>query len=502
MNIQHININQAAYRDKVYACWLGKNIGGTMGTPFENKPGPLSVTGYTTPKGEPLPNDDLDLQLVWLRAMEEVGPTLLDANHLAWYWTRYIYPDWNEYGISKNNLKIGFLPPMSGEFNNKAWRNSNGAWIRSEIWACLAPGCPDIAVKYAVMDACVDHGLAEGTVAEIFTAALESIAFVEADICTAIEKALTYIPADSRVAETIRLVMEKYDGGEPWLEARQAVVDFNADWGAFQAPGNLGFVVLGLLYGEGDFLQSLLHAINCGDDTDCTAATVGAFLGILYGTKGIPTDLAEYIGDRILTMSIDRSADWAKIFPETCADLSERVIRLMPVVMQAHKIWLTSTDGDPDGCLYPLDVPTAPPIPYSRSTIEEFMAQPPYSFSVENHSLIALVHYEDEPYIRAGESLTVTVELRNPQYDAQWLKFTAHTPEGWVADYQSSVCMLHRSSCSTGAKGLGHVTGRTTWQVTFTLPEGVKPEAVNRIPVTVEILGYPEALVIPVIVLG
>ncbi len=499
MNIQCININQAAYRDKVYACWLGKNIGGTMGTPFENKPGPLSVTGYTTPKGEPLPNDDLDLQLVWLRAMEEVGPTLLDANHLAWYWTRYIYPDWNEYGISKNNLKIGFLPPMSGEFNNKAWRNSNGAWIRSEIWACLAPGCPDIAVKYAVMDACVDHGLAEGTVAEIFTAALESIAFVETDIRTAIEKALDYIPAHSRVAETIRLVMEKYDGGEPWLEARQAVVDFNADWGAFQAPGNLGFVVLGLLYGEGDFLQSLLHAINCGDDTDCTAATVGAFLGILYGTKGIPTDLAEYIGDRILTMSIDRSADWAKIFPETCAELTERVIRLMPVVMQAHKIWLTSTDGDPEGGLYP---DTAPSVASVKPAVSVFMAQKPLSYTVKNHSVTADIHYEREPYLKAGEALTVTVDLTNPQYDAQWLKITVHTPAGWTADYQSSVCLLHPSSCSTGAKGLGNVTGRATWQVTFTLPEGVKPDAVNRIPVTVEILGYPEALVIPMIVLG
>ena len=502
MRIQYIHINQLAYRDKVYACWMGKNIGGTMGTPFENKPGPLAVTGYTTPKGEPLPNDDLDLQLVWLRAMEEVGPLQLNPNHLAWYWMRYIYPDWNEYGISKNNLKMGFLPPMSGEFNNKAWRNSNGAWIRSEIWACLAPGCPHIAVKYAVMDACVDHGLGEGTVAEIFTAALESIAFVETDIRTAIEKALDYIPADSRVATTIRLVIEAYDKGVDWLEARQAVVDFNADWGAFQAPGNLGFVVLGLLYGAGDFLQSLLYAINCGDDTDCTAATVGAFLGILYGTKGIPTDLAEYIGDRILTMSIDRSADWAKIFPETGTDLSERVIRLMPVVMQAHRVWLTAVNGEKEGQLYPESLPTAPPVHPCRSTIAEFMAQPPYSFSVEDHGIVAIVHYEDEPYIREGGKLTVHVDLQNPQYDAQWLKFNVHTPEGWQADYQSSVCFLHRSSCSTGPKGLGHVTGRTTWSVTFTCPEDAKPDAVNRIPVTVEIMGYPQELYIPLIVLG
>ncbi len=500
MNIQQVSINHAVYSDKVYACWMGKNVGGTMGTPFENKAGPLAVTGYTTPKGEPLPNDDLDLQLVWLRAMEEVGPTGLTSNHLAWYWMRYIYPDWNEYGISKNNLKMGFLPPMSGELNNKAWRNSNGAWIRSEIWACLAPGCPDVAVKYAVMDACVDHGLAEGTVAEIFTAALESVAFVETDIRAAIERALSYVPADSRVATTVRLVMEKYDGGASWLEARQAVVDFNADWGAFQAPGNLGFVVLGLLYGEGDFLQSLLYAINCGDDTDCTAATVGAFLGILNGTAGIPKDLAEYIGDRILTMSIDRSSDWVKIFPESCTELTQRVIRLMPTVMQAHCIDFISTDGEADGTIYPHGAPATRPATLYHSTVEEFMAQPPYSFMVDDHGIIALVHYEGEPYIKPHGQLTVTVELRNPQYDAQWLEVKAHIPAGWTADYQRSVCFLHPSSCSTGSRGLGHVTGRTVWQITFTAGESV--EAVNRIPVMMEIKGYPMPLCIPLTVLG
>jgi ADP-ribosylation/crystallin J1 len=40
--------------------------------------------------------------------------------------------------------------------------------------------------------------------------------------------------------------------------------------------------VLGLLAGEGDFGKSLCIAVNCGNDTDCTGATLGAPLGILY----------------------------------------------------------------------------------------------------------------------------------------------------------------------------------------------------------------------------
>ena len=124
----------------------------------------------------------------------------------------------------------------------------------------------------------------------------------------------------------------------------------------------------------------------------------------------------------------------------------------------------------------------------------------PDAFSVEDHGIVAIVHYEGEPTITSGGSLTVTVELRNPQYDAQWLNVRVHTPEGWTADYKKSVCFLHRSSCSTGPKGLGHVNGRTSWQVTFTAGEQV--EAINRIPVTMEIMGYPMPLYIPLTVLG
>jgi len=41
------------------------------------------ITGYTTPKGEPLPNDDLDLQIAWLLTLERVGAKKMDANDLA-----------------------------------------------------------------------------------------------------------------------------------------------------------------------------------------------------------------------------------------------------------------------------------------------------------------------------------------------------------------------------------------------------------------------------------
>jgi len=146
--VARIAINRDDLRNKIYGCWMGKNIGGTLGGPYEGRRELLDVKGYVTPKGEPMPNDDLDLQLVWLKAIEERGPRGVNNRVLGEYWINYIPPHWNEYGICKSNMKAGLVPPISGEYHNP-WKHSNGAWIRSEIWACLAPGCPDIAIKYA-----------------------------------------------------------------------------------------------------------------------------------------------------------------------------------------------------------------------------------------------------------------------------------------------------------------------------------------------------------------
>ena len=76
-------------RDKIYACWLGKNIGGTLGMPMEWNRQPNDVTYYTHKMtGEPLPNDDLDIQVLWLLALEDKGErvAILEARrHYAWY---------------------------------------------------------------------------------------------------------------------------------------------------------------------------------------------------------------------------------------------------------------------------------------------------------------------------------------------------------------------------------------------------------------------------------
>ena len=89
-------LDKQKYKDKVYACWLGKNIGGTMGTPYEGKRQMNDIKGFVTEANVVLPNDDLDLQLVWLYAMEQNGPEAINGSRLGEHWISFISHHWNE----------------------------------------------------------------------------------------------------------------------------------------------------------------------------------------------------------------------------------------------------------------------------------------------------------------------------------------------------------------------------------------------------------------------
>lgn len=487
-----IKINRKLYRDKVYGCWVGKNIGGTMGTPFEGSPELLDIKGFTSQKGEPLPNDDLDLQMVWLKAIRDVGPKGLNANILSWYWRRYIPAIWNEYGVGQINAAIGITPPMSGELYNEGWKTSNGAWIRSEIWACLAPGHPNIAVKYAIMEGSIDHGVSEGTAAEIFTAALESMAFTESNIRTLIETALTYIPEDCLVAKFVRMVMEEYDKGTDWKLVRDKVIEMNAELGFFHAPGNLAYTIIGLLYGEGDFLQSLIYAINCGDDADCTGATVGAILGIIGGDSAIPGELKEYIGDRIITKSLDIST--FDELPPSCTALTEDVIRMMPLVLSENGNYTEYTDRADAPCVSECSL-------QCNGYSHKYLAMKPLTTEFSNHWISAAVSFDGEPRISPMGQLSFEVTVRNKFYYVYQLTIRAMTPEGWSAAYPKGLTLHHR----TGAHDINYVWRQRTpdsqtFRVTLTANENTS--AVNRVYIAVEAMGFPEPLVIPVTILG
>ncbi len=493
--IMMLRFNREWLRDKIYACWMGKNIGGTMGTPYEGKRELLDIQGFVTKPGEALVNDDLDLQLVWLQAMEEVGPNMLNERVLGEYWLNYITPHWNEYGVCKSNMKEGLPPPLSGEFSNEEWRHSNGAWIRTEIWACLYPGDPETAVRYAYYDACVDHGYGEGTYGAMFVEAMESAAFVIDDINVLLKIGLSKIPENCRVARSVRLVMEEYAKGTDWKDVRQALIKDSEDLGWFQAPANIAYVVLGLLYGQCDFKKSMILAINCGDDTDCTGATVGALLGIMYGMKGIPEDWRQYLGDNITVGCI---AHGHNPYPKTCTALTDAVMRLLPVTQlvrctQGIPVWDYAPRVYSYVCDEDNDFSAVSEELYCGDAWAKMIGERKrYSFMGSSFFAEVLVELDDAPVIKAGDTLTGTVTIRNinmpdqKHYRLRWLTENGFTVTGAMN--------LHVHSLRNRYKE--NATGRFCIQA----PEDVP--AVTRLVLEASVVGHFTPIYIPVTVLG
>ena len=75
-------LSYSTYFDKVYGCFLGKCIGGTAGGPAEGRKELLDYPLDESLLHKALPNDDLDLQIMWLELIEEYGFDI-DARDMA-----------------------------------------------------------------------------------------------------------------------------------------------------------------------------------------------------------------------------------------------------------------------------------------------------------------------------------------------------------------------------------------------------------------------------------
>lgn len=495
------------YLDKVRGCWNGKNIGGTLGAPFECKRGVFPVEYYTQDLTKPIPNDDLDLQLVWLNAVEKFGRNV-DSRILGEYWTAFVNPSWAEYGAGKNNLRMGLVPPISGYVGNR-YRDSNGSWILTEIWACLCPGHPELAVKYAYEDACVDHSH-EGVYAAVFIAAIESAAFIISDANELIDIGLSYVPEESAIHKAVACARECYASGQSWQQARKTILQtvpcsfalIGTDREAippdepvgeigFDAPCHMGLTVMAWLYGEGDFDRCICIAASCGEDSDCTAGTLAAILGIAHGNSAIAEKWLKPLGGVIETLCVNAS-DTDISVPRTIEELVHRVALQMPRFLDADMLVYDElyaakavlADENAQRC-----VPQRVCCWYDRDTRKSYTN--PFRVNYSNYLLNAYLDYHEEPYVSEGTAKTFTVTFENNTRRHQWLKVTLYTPEGWeVAPSRTLAVNLEQPHCNVPLA-----------RVSFTVTPHMLTQARHDLVLQVVSDGHPMQMLIPLVLL-
>jgi ADP-ribosylglycohydrolase len=475
-----IDLNGHDYVDRVLGCWQGKNAGGTLGTPLETAWGqdePFDVWWYPELKEGGLPNDDLEMQLVWLKALEEIGPTIT-ARDLSRYWLDHIGYNFDEYGLSKLNLKWGLEPPLSGHHNN--WFiDCMGSPIRSEIWACVAPGAPRLAARYAYEDAICDHAGGEGVYGELFNAALESAAFVVQDKQLLIDIALSYVPEDCMVRRAVVAAKEAFDSGVDWKQARRRVLQAAPHYNAQYSPINTGFQVIGLLYGH-DFGEGICITVNCGYDTDSSGAAIGSYLGIIDGSESLPQKWVEPLGRSIATNQYWGGVKHLDVLPNPVPgnldDLLERIRVAARRVLTHHGLLAGST------------VEIALADLYADDGIRELHGRSPNVVPFVGPDLDIAIDYHEGAVVVPGTVKRVSATLRNRRVEPLEVSLQLAVPTGWDAPDAQRVHLPAQGEQSV------------EWQLA--VPGTPEVAQVNTLQLVARITGRPAPRAVPIVLLG
>ena len=366
------------YFERVYAGFLGKNVGIRLGAPVEPAIWTYErireiygdVRGYLKPFRNFAADDDANGPVYFIRPLLEelegngggagakagsgTGPGLSagpgrgpkhgfpSAEAVGKAWLDYAREGigmfwWGGYGKSTEhtaylNLKNGIPAPESGSIarNGLVPAEQIGGQIFIDTWGLVWPGNPDRAAEYAAAAASVSHG-GEGLNGARFIAACIAAAFSETDAGAVVDSGLSRIPAESKYAEVARAVVAFHKAHpDDWRSCQEYLL---AEWGYDKWPGlchiipNAGVCVLALLYGAGNFARTVEIATMCGWDTDCNAGNVGTVAGVLYGLDSIPAHYRGPINDGIVLSGLPGSLNILDI-PTFCRRLCAAGYRL------------------------------------------------------------------------------------------------------------------------------------------------------------------------------
>ncbi len=405
-----MHMSYERYLDKVLGGFIGKSMGGAVGARFEGNKGWIELDPAEMFPPKMPPNDDLDLQVLWLKVLEEKGAALT-ADDLAEAWLGGCWYPFNEYGIFRRNWRLGIHPPDSGRFTNQFWETGMGCPIRAEVWGYVFPGAPDLAAKHAAMDGSLDH-TEQSVGAERMFAAMASMAFFFPDVRRLSEMFFHYLPAGTTVERLTRAALEAFDEGLSLRDARERIMALGGVPEACDSRINVPFTFLGLLYGKGDLQETMLAALRCGYDTDCTLATSAALVGQILGASGIPEHLRRPVGDE-LVMGIEYRR------PEMTLSALARDTARMGVLLGRERGTGVEIEGAPD--VKPLPAPARPPA--ARLSVE----------------------YSGLPAAAPGETLSLTVHAEGRVPGGAGL--SVRGPDGWeVVPESARVAAAHRSA--------------------------------------------------------
>jgi len=330
-------ISMEVLKDKIAGGWAGKMIGVTYGAPTEfraqGKTYEDSIKWIPSDVKGSIWQDDIYVQLTFLMTMDKYGIDA-PARKFQELFAKAGYHLWHANVQARKNYFDSIFPPQSGHPDYNLHADDIDFQIEADYIGFMCPGMPQTAGKIAdKIGHIMNYG--DGVYGGIFVGALYSEAYFESDIRKLVEKALLSIPSESDYFKIVKDVMTLYDHyPSDW---RAAWKELEAKWGSDHICGagesfnidaklNGAYIVIGLLYGEGDPQKTMEITTRCGQDSDCNPSNAMAVLGVIKGLKGLPPayrEAVQTIGDSLF---INTSYSFNKAVNQTMKYAKELVI--------------------------------------------------------------------------------------------------------------------------------------------------------------------------------
>ena len=296
------------YLSRVKAGWIGQMAGVGWGAPTEwTSLGavlpPEKVPPWRPERVNQFAQDDLYVEMTFLRTLEVHGLGV-SARQAGLDFARSGYELWHANRFGRRNLRRGIAPPDSGHplFTDHA--DDIDYQIEADFSGLIAPGLPNTVIELGgKFGRLMNYG--DGLYGGQFVGCMYAEAFFERDVTRIVEAGLRCLPPESQYAEMVRDVL-RWHGEEPedWTRTwRRVEARYHADpaytHGRCSPPGGEGdfsidaklngaYILIGLLYGDGDPERTMTLALRCGQDSDCNPSSAAGILFTSLGLEAVP----------------------------------------------------------------------------------------------------------------------------------------------------------------------------------------------------------------------
>ena len=305
----------------------------------EGKPSDLSATidwVFEDEHGLWGADDDTDIEYMYQHLLFEHGVSVLSGEQIRDGWLKHIYTDENTPFVNVEGDKENFLwvsnqrahdlmrskgltPPATSDPGLNPDFEMIDAQLTTEIFGLFAPARPDVALRMAYLPIRTTARENAAWVSEFYVvmhslaAAVDQNLSRQAQVMWLATMARQRLPDHSYPAKMFDFVKSRYERGVSWEQARDEVyVRYQVEQqdgydmtsrklycnGCFASGINFASSIVSLLYGEGDFRETVKIAVLAGWDSDNPAATWGGLLGFMYGKGGIEEVFGRTFSDR------------------------------------------------------------------------------------------------------------------------------------------------------------------------------------------------------------